>query len=92
MDRLEPQAILIYLILGFGIGLKKEWDMPIYEYRCKSCGHVIEVLESASEKGKHACPKCGQPGMQKIFSAFGVEKGGSSSSAGSCPTGTCPLN
>jgi putative FmdB family regulatory protein len=66
--------------------------MPIYEYRCKSCGHVIEVLESASEKGKHACPKCGQPGMQKIFSAFGVEKGGSSSSAGSCPTGTCPLN
>ena len=66
--------------------------MPIYEYRCQGCGHVIEVLESASGKGKHDCPKCGQPGMQKIFSAFGVEKGGPSSSSGSCPTGTCPLN
>ena len=65
--------------------------MPIYEYRCTNCGHVIEVLESPDDREKHDCPECGQSGMQKIFSAFGVEKGGSSSCAsGSCPTGTCP--
>ena len=69
--------------------------MPIFEYRCRSCGKVIEVLENRSEKAAHTCPSCGKTPMERIFSSFGVDKGSSSSGGacppgGSCPTGTCP--
>jgi putative FmdB family regulatory protein len=64
--------------------------MPIFEYKCKACGHVTEVLERPGNKARHTCGKCGSPKVEKLLSAFGVGKG-SSSAAGSCPTGTCPL-
>ena len=65
--------------------------MPLYEYRCKKCGHVTEVLEKADASGRHSCDKCGSRQMVKLLSAFAVGGGGSSSSS-SCPTGTCPLS
>ena len=65
--------------------------MPIFEYQCKKCGRVTEVLEKAGAKGKHKCAKCGSSEMVKLLSAFGVGKTGASSSSGSCPTGTCSL-
>ncbi|MBN2288964.1 MAG: zinc ribbon domain-containing protein [Candidatus Glassbacteria bacterium] len=65
--------------------------MPIFEYRCSKCGQVIEALEKSSEQNTHSCPSCGHSPMQRIFSSFGVDKG-SSSSGGSCATGTCPFN
>jgi len=65
--------------------------MPLYEYRCKKCGHVTEVLEKADTKGPHTCEKCGGNEMEKLFSSFGVGTG-AGSSGGSCPTGTCPLS
>ena len=43
--------------------------MPIFEYKCSSCGVVEEFLESASSKNKHDCSKCGKS-MQKMFSTF----------------------
>jgi len=64
--------------------------MPIYEYRCKKCGHVMEVLEKADADGQHKCPKCGKERMEKLVSTFGVGSG-TKQSGGSCPTGTCPL-
>jgi len=64
--------------------------MPLYEYCCKKCGHVTEVLEKASADGRHICEKCGGRRMEKLMSAFGVGAGVKSS--GSCPTGTCPLS
>ncbi|OGG04697.1 MAG: hypothetical protein A3F83_13000 [Candidatus Glassbacteria bacterium RIFCSPLOWO2_12_FULL_58_11] len=68
--------------------------MPIYEYRCKSCGKVIEVLESSAADGKHVCPKCGNSRMERIFSAFGVEVASPASKSpcgeGSCGGGSCP--
>ncbi len=65
--------------------------MPIFEYQCKKCGHVAEVLEKAGTNAKHTCAKCGSSEMAKLLSAFGVGKSGASSSSGSCPTGTCSL-
>jgi putative FmdB family regulatory protein len=65
--------------------------MPIFEYRCKKCGHVTEVLERPGGGSRHECEKCGSAQMEKLLSAFGVGRG-SSSSSGSCPTGTCPLS
>jgi len=66
--------------------------MPIYEYRCKACGHVTSFLEKSGAKGPHPCEKCGSPKTEKSLSTFAAH-GGGSSSAGSaaCPTGTCPL-
>ena len=65
--------------------------MPIFEYKCRKCGHVTEVLEKPDAAAEHACEKCGGRRMEKLLSAFGVGKGRSSSAA-SCPTGTCPLS
>ena len=65
--------------------------MPLYEYRCAKCGHVMEVLEKADARGRHTCEKCGNHRMEKLMSTFGVSAG-AKSSGGSCPTGTCPLS
>jgi len=65
--------------------------MPLYEYRCAKCGHVMEVLENAGASSRHTCEKCGSRRMEKLLSTFGVGAG-AKSSGGSCPTGTCPLS
>jgi putative FmdB family regulatory protein len=42
--------------------------MPIYEYQCKTCGEVCEVLQKARDKPPAKCPKCGGPVVKKISS------------------------
>lgn len=65
--------------------------MPIYEYRCRKCGHVTSFLEKLNSRKAHACEACGSKATEKVFSTFAAQSGGSSSEASSCPTGTCPL-
>ena len=66
--------------------------MPLYEYRCKQCGHVTAFLERSNARQAHACEKCGSKDTEKVFSTFAAKSGTSSSSRSSCPTGTCPLS
>ena len=33
--------------------------MPLYEYRCESCGEKEEKLEGLSAPTEHDCPQCG---------------------------------
>lgn len=33
--------------------------MPIYDYSCTNCGHVIEVVHGVHETGPTVCPNCG---------------------------------
>jgi len=66
--------------------------MPIFEYKCKKCGHVTSFLEKANNRRAHACEKCGSQGIEKLFSTFAAKSGSSYSSGSSCPTGTCPLS
>ena len=33
--------------------------MPIYDYECSNCGHVVEVVHGVHEAGPTACPNCG---------------------------------
>jgi len=43
--------------------------MPIYEYRCATCGGRVEVLVR-SHTSVPACPNCGSPLAQgRLFSA-----------------------
>ena len=70
--------------------------MPIYEYRCKSCGKERELLVSSSEAAGEECPGCGAA-MERVMSAHGVGRssGGAQQSpcgGGPCAGGTCPYN
>ena len=49
--------------------------MPIYEYRCKNCGHVTAFLEKLGAKKRHPCEKCGSPRTAKRFSTFAAHTG-----------------
>jgi len=48
--------------------------MPIYEYRCASCGHQQEFLQKVSDAPLTVCPKCGKPELAKMLQpeAFGA--------------------
>ncbi len=42
--------------------------MPIFEYRCKKCKTVFEVLVRASTKPE--CPNCKSKRLEKLISTF----------------------
>jgi len=51
--------------------------MPIYEYRCGSCGHELEAIQKVSDAPLTDCPKCGAAALTKKISAAGFRlKGG----------------
>ena len=51
--------------------------MPIYEYRCKSCGHEMEAFQRLSDDPLKECPNCGDLELAKLISAAGFRlKGG----------------
>ena len=51
--------------------------MPIYEYRCASCGHQQEFLQKVSDAPLKVCPKCGKPELAKMLTAAGFQLKGS---------------
>jgi len=51
--------------------------MPIYEYRCSSCGHEKEVLQKLSDAPLAECPACGKSTLRKLVSAAGFHLKGS---------------
>lgn len=51
--------------------------MPTYDYRCKACGHELEIQQSFSDDALTICPNCGEPQLRKVFSAVGISFKGS---------------
>lgn len=51
--------------------------MPIYEYRCSSCGFQEEYLRKASDPLLSSCPECGKETFQKMLTAAGFQLKGS---------------
>jgi putative FmdB family regulatory protein len=51
--------------------------MPIYEYRCKSCGNVVEVIQRIGDRPLRKCRECSGR-MEKLVSraAFILKGGG----------------
>lgn len=43
--------------------------MPIYEYRCDSCGESMEKLQKLNDAPLEICPGCGKPELKKLISA-----------------------
>lgn len=52
--------------------------MPIYEYRCESCGHELEALQKISDAPLEMCPACENASLKKRVSAaaFRLKGGG----------------
>ena len=72
--------------------------MPIYEYKCTSCGKVFEVLQKHFDVDEAPCEACGQPGKRIMSNTSFVLKGsgwyvtdyksnGGCSAAGDAPGG-----
>ena len=51
--------------------------MPIYEYRCASCGHQQEFLQKVNDATLTTCTQCGKPTFSKLLSAAGFHLKGS---------------
>ena len=51
--------------------------MPIYAYKCESCGHSKDVLQKVSDAPLSECPACGKPTFSKQVTAAGFQLKGS---------------
>jgi putative FmdB family regulatory protein len=93
----NPQPLLCFIrclpasFAGFG------GAMPIYEYRCSSCGFQKEYLRKVSDPVLNTCPECKKSTFAKMLTAAGFQlkgngwyatdfKGGSTSGAKSAET------
>jgi putative FmdB family regulatory protein len=51
--------------------------MPIYAYKCGSCGHAKDVLQKISDPLLTVCPACGAEAFSKQVTAAGFQLKGS---------------
>ena len=51
--------------------------MPIYEYRCSSCGHKLEALQKLADAPLVECPSCDAAALVKLVSAAAFQLKGS---------------
>jgi putative FmdB family regulatory protein len=51
--------------------------MPIYAYKCESCGHAKDVLQKISDAPLSECPACGAATFHKQLTAAGFQLKGS---------------
>ena len=51
--------------------------MPIYAYRCSTCGHAQDVLQKMSDPLLTVCPACGAAAFEKQLTAAGFQLKGS---------------
>jgi putative FmdB family regulatory protein len=51
--------------------------MPIYAYKCESCGFAKDVLQKISDDPLKDCPACAKPSFAKQVTAAGFQLKGS---------------
>jgi putative FmdB family regulatory protein len=51
--------------------------MPIYAYRCGTCGHAKDVLQKLSDAPLSTCPACAAETFSKQLTAAGFQLKGS---------------
>jgi putative FmdB family regulatory protein len=77
--------------------------MPIYAYKCESCGFAKDVLQKISDAPLQDCPQCQAPAFKKQLTAAGFQlkgsgwyvtdfKGGSAPATGVAPAATESTN
>ena len=43
--------------------------MPIYEYRCDTCGHYLDALQKIADAPLRDCPSCEESALRRLVSA-----------------------
>ena len=43
--------------------------MPIYEYKCSECGHVMDALQGVNDSPLEVCPACSEKSLKRLISA-----------------------
>ena len=77
--------------------------MPIYAYRCESCGFGKDVLQKMSDAPLTDCPECGKDTFRKQVTAAGFQlkgsgwyvtdfRGGNSAKSAAAPDGANGAN
>ena len=62
--------------------------MPLYEYRCRGCGHRFEVLQRMGEgESGLLCPRCGEQAPERQLSTFASVGTSSRAEGGGCGSG-----
>lgn len=46
--------------------------MPLYEYKCRACGHLFERIRKFSDPPLNECPECGGE-VEKLISAPAIQ-------------------
>jgi putative FmdB family regulatory protein len=75
--------------------------MPIYAYKCESCGHAKDVLQKIADAPLTDCPACGAATFSKQLTAAGFQlkgsgwyatdfKGGAAAAPSGAPAATAP--
>jgi putative FmdB family regulatory protein len=64
--------------------------MPIYAYKCGSCGHAKDVLQKISDPVLTTCPACGAEQFSKQVTAAGFQLKGSGWYATDFRNGSAP--
>jgi putative FmdB family regulatory protein len=63
--------------------------MPLYEYRCRDCGHRFEILQRLGQGAEGlACPRCGADQLDKQYSTF-ASNAGETVQRSVSPSGAC---
>jgi putative FmdB family regulatory protein len=46
--------------------------MPVYTYRCESCGIRFEQSQKFSDAPLTRCPECGKKSLRKVYQPVGI--------------------
>jgi putative FmdB family regulatory protein len=46
--------------------------MPVYTYRCESCGVQFERTQKFSDAPLTRCPECGKKELRKVYTPVGI--------------------
>lgn len=46
--------------------------MPVYTYRCESCGVQFEKTQKFSDAQLTRCPECGKKELRKVYTPVGI--------------------
>ncbi len=68
--------------------MRKERDVPIYEYVCRHCGHEFETLVRSGSAPE--CPRCRSTALDKKLSVFSTAKAGPAAADASQACASCP--
>ena len=49
--------------------------MPLYEYRCRACGHRLELIQRMGEGPPGPCPECGGE-LSRVYGRVAVRFSG----------------